>query len=145
MTDSSTQSPPAARIPTSGELKVFAQQTAALLSECIEQFTEVNQLNIKIKLGLLVKLLKVYRNMFVIAETGDSDTPPILARIIYELALSFVFLIINEDEHPEYFEMFKQTALQRQYDLMKNEEKIPENDRESNKDMIEGIKQMLRY
>ncbi len=111
--------------------------------ECIEESDSVVNLDGKIKLGLLVKLLKVYRNMFAIADLNDSDTPPILARIIYELALSFIFLVINQDDHPEYFELFRKTTLQRMADLMKNAENAPDKDRKSNKDMVDGLRKKL--
>lgn len=142
MTEDANKIPPS-RIPTPAELKTFSHQTEALLLKCIKELDSVSKLDEKIRLGLLVKLLKVYRNMFAIADLDDSDTPPILARIIYELALSFIFLVINQDDHPEYYELFKKTTLQRMADLMKVAEKAPDKDRKSNKEMVEGLKKKL--
>ena len=137
------EQPPPSRIPSTEELRKFAGQTIRLLNKCIAQFEPAKQLKDQIMLGLLTKEFKTYRNVFKIADQGDSDTPPILARVIYELALSIVYLLLNEDENPNLYDEFKKTALQRAYQSIGEMEHSKYSDRNSTKKTILSIKQKL--
>lgn len=135
--------PPDARIPSTEEVRIFAAQTLDLFEKCRIQFEPASKLSDQIKLGLLTKQLKIFRNIFRLAEIGDGETPPILSRSIFEIALTITFLVLNEDEDNELYEKFRKSSLENLKQLVLGAEKSKYSGRKAAKEMIKDIKQQL--
>ncbi len=135
--------PPPAKTPTREELLVIANQAHAYIKDCIKELEPATSLGAQVQLGMLVKLLKTYHNLLRIIESGDSETPAILARGIYEYSLSLVYMIVNDQEDPEIYEKFRQSALARSHIMLKNGNKSTYRHRQSSKESQTAIENML--
>lgn len=135
--------PPESRIPNAEEAKIFATQTLNLFEKCRTQFEPATKLSDQIKLGLLTKQLKIFKNIFRLAEMGDGETPPVLSRSIFEIALTLTFLVLNEDDHIDLYEKFKKTSLDSLKQLLLEAEKSKYSGRKTSREMIKTIQQQL--
>lgn len=136
--------PAPTKIPSTEELRIFSKQTISLLEHCIKKFEPAHELRDKIIIGLLTKMLKTYRSVFYNADMGDSETPEILVRIIYELALTTVFLLISEDEEKENYLLFKKTSLSRLHNTILELNQLEGNNKEAIRNVIEKLEYRLK-
>jgi len=134
---------PEAKIPSREELLAIADEAHAYIKQCIAEIEPAEELGAQVQLGMLVKLLKTYHNLLQIADNGDSDTPLILSRIIYEFALSLSYMLVNDVEEPDIYEKFRQSALVRSHIMVKNAKKSVYRNRQSTKDSNAAVEVML--
>lgn len=134
---------PEAKIPSREELLKIADEVRVYIKQCIAEIEPAEDLSAQVRLGMLVKLLKTYHNLLQIMDSGDSETPAILSRIIYEFALSISYMMINDVEEPDIYEKFRQSALVRSHIMVKNAKKSVYRNRQSTKDSNAAVEAML--
>lgn len=74
---------------------------------------------------------------------GDGETPPVLSRSIFEIALTINYLVLNDDKDGELYEEFKKTSLENLNQLVLGAKKSKYSGRKTAKEMIKNIKQQL--
>lgn len=135
--------PPEARIPTQEELLELSGQVHGLIKDCITELEPAHTLGEKVQLAILVKLLKMYHNLFRIADSGDSHTPVLLSRIIFEFALSFTYMCVNDQAELDIYEKFRRSALVRTHMALKATKKSKTRNRKSSTDLVKTLETML--
>lgn len=143
MTTGKEEPIPPAKIPSKGKLLEISGEAHDYLMQCIQDSNSAESLAEQIRLAMLVKVLKMYHNLMQAAAVGDPETPPIIGRIIYEFTLSAAYMVVNDEDDPDIYEKFKQSALTRSHQIIKDIEKSDLKDRESSRQAIDSIKAML--
>ena len=132
--------PGRSRNPSKLEFRIFSLQATLLANYCIGQLQFSTELREQILLGLFIKLEKTYRNMLTAYSKKLTDVVPVLARMIYELSLTIVYLLVNEDEDATLFEQFKENSSMRRYVALEKMEISPFSGRESSKEAVSSLK-----
>lgn len=131
------------KIPTYDEVIEIAAKIHDHLVACIRESEPATTLAMQVKLGMLVKILKTYHNLIRTADNGDSNTVVNLSRGVYEYALSFVYMIVNEDKDPEIYKKFRESALTRSHIMLNAINSSKYLVRTDVQDMVKSIEEVL--
>ena len=143
MTKSQKDELPPAKTPNQEELVVISSAARGFIQDCIEDIGPIDTLTKKVQFGILARMTKTYRQIFQTVDENDYEIPFILKRVLYELALSFVYMIRKDDIEPDIYEKFRHSALVRAHIRLRESESSYYRERQSSKDSVKMLKALL--